>query len=271
MSESENECFPGNVQADETEQLVARRITEADLFPAERGESALLAAECEEFIPEDRRLNPNDFERSSPESGERVLEEGEVTPSPSYAQEWIPRSGEAGQPFRENLPECFFHDDPTLWLYRDRTVAMLRRYFRFSIEVGRLPSLLGREFFRTRVTVYRVGTFEDAVIFVRDVERCLEELDEEECGLVGQVVFQNFTHNQAARLLRSHRRTVGRRLPDVLDHLSEIFLKYGILERLPGKFPNRENACQESKMDEFPLSACEQGKNNFSISVHSPQ
>src|SRR5271165_7382199 len=52
-------------------------------------------------------------------------------------------------------------DTPELWLYRDRTAAMLRRYGRLSVEVGRLPSLLGREFFRTGVTSYRVGTFED--------------------------------------------------------------------------------------------------------------
>src|SRR6202140_5801004 len=45
--------------------------------------------------------------------------------------------------------------NPDLWLYRDRTVGMLRRYLRLSIEVGRLPSLLGREFFRTRGTSYR--------------------------------------------------------------------------------------------------------------------
>jgi hypothetical protein len=56
--------------------------------------------------------------------------------------------------------------NPDLWLYRDRTVGLLKRYLRYSVEVGRLPSLLGREFFRTRVTSYHAGTFEDAVIFV---------------------------------------------------------------------------------------------------------
>jgi len=51
-----------------------------------------------------------------------------------------------------------------LWLYRERTVMMLRRYMRLSVEVGRLPSLLGREFFRSRVTSYSASTFEDTVI-----------------------------------------------------------------------------------------------------------
>ena len=43
--------------------------------------------------------------------------------------------------------------------YRGRVVAMLRRYMRYSIETGRLPSLLGREFFRAKVTSYTVVTF----------------------------------------------------------------------------------------------------------------
>lgn len=36
--------------------------------------------------------------------------------------------------------------DPDLWLYRERTLGMLRRYQRLSVEVGRLPSLLGGSF-----------------------------------------------------------------------------------------------------------------------------
>src|ERR1700683_3764228 len=37
--------------------------------------------------------------------------------------------------------------DPDIWLYRKRTVGVLRRYMRLSIEVGRLPSLRGRVVF----------------------------------------------------------------------------------------------------------------------------
>src|SRR5271168_1186949 len=29
--------------------------------------------------------------------------------------------------------------DPTLWLYRGRTLALLRRFLRMSVEVGRVP------------------------------------------------------------------------------------------------------------------------------------
>jgi hypothetical protein len=64
-----------------------------------------------------------------------------------------------------------------LWPYRRRTVALLRRYARASVEVGRLPSLLGREFFRSRVTSYTMRNFEDVVIFVADMEQAIEKLN----------------------------------------------------------------------------------------------
>ncbi len=170
----------------------------------------------------------------------------------------------------EESGELFCDSDPTLWLYRDRTAGLLRRYFRFSIEVGRLPSLLGREFFRTRVTSYRVGTFEDAVIFVSDVERCLDQLDDEELDLISSIVFEDFTHEKAALLMQCRRRTLGRRLPDALDRLTELFLESAILLPFPTKFSKRENACQEAKTTQIPLSDCEQGKNKFPNFDQSP-
>jgi hypothetical protein len=136
--------------------------------------------------------------------------------------------------------------DPDLWLYRERTVGMLRRYLRISIEVGRLPSLLGREFFRTRVTSYRVSTFEDAVIFVHDVERSLDRLDAFERKLIGRIVLQEYTQEEAVRLLQCGRRTVGRRFPEVLDRLSEDFLAGGLLTRLPETNSSKKNSCQVS-------------------------
>ena len=62
--------------------------------------------------------------------------------------------------------------------YRGRTVKLLRRYLRMAIEAGRLPSILGSSFFRSGVTAYSAVTFEDRVIFVRDMEICLERLDD---------------------------------------------------------------------------------------------
>ena len=141
--------------------------------------------------------------------------------------------------------------------YRGRTVAMLRRYMRYSIETGRLPSLLGREFFRAKVTSYTVVTFEDRVIFVHDMEKCLAKLDEFSRQLIARHILQE--HDQAAtgKLLHCTERTVRAYVPVVLDLLVEILLDVGLMERLDS---DRKNSCQGGKSDQFPASDCEDGK-----------
>ncbi len=119
-----------------------------------------------------------------------------------------------------------------LFLYRARTVGLLRRYFRMSIELGRLPALLGREFFRAKVTSYRMSTFEDAVIFVHDVERCLERLDEASRQLIARIALQEYTQTEAAPLLGKSLRTVQRQYPEALDRLSAIFLQSALLTEI---------------------------------------
>jgi len=144
--------------------------------------------------------------------------------------------------------------------YRGRSVAMLRRYMRYSIETGRLPSVLGREFFRAKVTSYTVATFEDRVIFVHDMERCLDRLDEFSRQLIARHILQE--HDQAAtgRLLQCTERTVRKYVPIVLDLFSEILLDVGLMERLES---DRENSCQEGKRQQIELSECGKGKDKF--------
>ena len=142
-------------------------------------------------------------------------------------------------------------------IYRGRTVAMLRRYMRYSLETGRLPSLVGREFFRSNVTKYRVTTFEDRVIFVHDMETCLQRLDEFSRQVLGRVVLQEYEHEDAARLLGCTRMTVHRKLLEALDKLIDILIEVGLLDALSA---NVQKTCQEGKDDEFFISDYEQGK-----------
>jgi len=123
--------------------------------------------------------------------------------------------------------------DADLAAYRALTIGMLRRYFGMSIELGRLPSMLGREFFRAKVTSYRMHSFEDAVIFVHDVERCLEKLDGFSQQVLARIVFQHHTFDEAGPLLACNERTVRRRYPLALDRMSEIFLQVGLLTAFP--------------------------------------
>jgi hypothetical protein len=142
--------------------------------------------------------------------------------------------------------------------YRGRTVAMLRRYMRYSIETGRLPSLLGREFFRAKVTAYTVVTFEDRVIFVHDMEKCLDRLDEFSRQLIARHVLQEHDRWATAKLLHCNEKTVRRYTPLVLDLLSEILIEVGLMKRLMSV---PRNSCQEGKTDPIDVSDCDDGEN----------
>jgi hypothetical protein len=149
--------------------------------------------------------------------------------------------------------------DPDLWLYRERTIALLKRYLRYSLEVGRLPSILGRELFRSKVTSYRVSTFEDAVIFVHDVERVLDRLDAFSKDIVAVIIFQDYSQEEAAAVLQCGRRTVCRQFPETVDAISELFLEGGLLNRLPVWRPV-ENSCQEGESTQFCASDWKQAE-----------
>ena len=131
-------------------------------------------------------------ETDSPRGAQRSTEEIGITRHPgrmrsgatSFEEPWEVREAERARR-----------------VYRKRSVAMLRRYMRFSIETGRLPSLLGREFFRSKVTSYGVGTFEDRVIFVHDMETCLDRLDEFSRQLIARHILQEHDQDATARLL----------------------------------------------------------------------
>jgi hypothetical protein len=145
-------------------------------------------------------------------------------------------------------------------IYRGRTVTMLRKYMQYSIETGRMPSLLGREFFRSKVTSYTVVTFEDRVIFVHDMESCLGKLDEFSRELIARHILQEHDRFETARLLQCNEKTIRRIIPLVIDQLSEILLDVGLMKRVEGRSPN---SCQGGKNGPFSVSDCEEGKNKF--------
>jgi hypothetical protein len=116
--------------------------------------------------------------------------------------------------------------------YRQYTEAMLRRYLRLSIDAGRVPSLLGRELFRSRVSSYRMQSFEDVVIFCLDIERCLARLEREEQQLIKRITLQEYTQGEAAVLLNLSLRDVVRKYAAALDRLTSILLETGLMNEL---------------------------------------
>jgi DNA-directed RNA polymerase specialized sigma24 family protein len=118
-----------------------------------------------------------------------------------------------------------------MWPYRDRTVALLKRYARASVEVGRLPSLLGRECFRARVSSYPMTSFEDIVIFVHDMDTVLQRLSPFQQRLIAMNILEEYSLIEVARLLPCPLRTVEREVPDALDVLSRAFLESGLIKQ----------------------------------------
>ena len=113
--------------------------------------------------------------------------------------------------------------------YRKHTEKMLRRYLYASMLVGRTPSILGEPVSQGWVSCRRVKTFEDAVIFVLDVERCLKKLGAFDRAILSRIALQEYTHVETATLLRISPRTVSNRYPIALDRLTELLLNDGLL------------------------------------------
>lgn len=118
---------------------------------------------------------------------------------------------------------------PNLAFYRKHTESMLRRYLYASIQVGRAPSILGDPVARGWVSSRPVRTFEDAVIFVLDVERCLKELSVLDRYLLSRIVLQEYTQAETAALLGMSIRAVGYKFPQALDRCTEKLLASGLL------------------------------------------
>src|SRR5271167_3799521 len=107
--------------------------------------------------------------------------------NPGIAVGRAPGAGLSNVMAQADPPPSVLYGETELELspYRGRTAALLRRYARASVQLGRLPSLLGREFFRTRVTSYTMRNFEDVIIFVADMEKAIEKLSATEKKLLG--------------------------------------------------------------------------------------
>ncbi|HUB19653.1 MAG TPA: hypothetical protein VL990_13520 [Acidobacteriaceae bacterium] len=117
-----------------------------------------------------------------------------------------------------------------LAFYRKHCVALLRRYLQTSLEIGRSPSLLSNVVLRGRVSSYRIRSFEDGMIFVLDVEKCLMRLDRVSRTVVARMALEDFTGAEAAILTGESLRSVVRIYHGALDRLTSNFLENGLLD-----------------------------------------
>ena len=147
---------------------------------------------------------------------------------PAESAEWEESAGPAlvgEEPQREQEavpPVC-------LAFYRKHTESTLRRYLYASMQVGRAPSVLGDPVARGWVSSRTVRTFEDALIFVLDVERCLNKLGVLDRQLLSRIVLQEYTQVETAALLGMGVRTVSYKFSQALDRLTEKLLEMDLL------------------------------------------
>jgi DNA-directed RNA polymerase specialized sigma24 family protein len=97
------------------------------------------------------------------------------------------------------------------------------------MQVGRAPSILGDSVGRGWVSSRPVRTFEDAVIFVLDMEMCLNHLSPLDRQLVSRIVLQEYTQAEAASLLGMGVRTICYKFPQAIDRLTRKLLDTGLL------------------------------------------
>lgn len=119
--------------------------------------------------------------------------------------------------------------DSGLAFYRRHTESMLQRYLYASMLIGRTPDLLRDSVGRGWASSRPIRTFEDAVIFVLDVETCLKKLNALDRTMLTRIVLQDYTHTETADMLGMALRTVTYKFPQALDRLTRLLLDSGLL------------------------------------------
>ncbi|MGA8087734.1 MAG: sigma factor-like helix-turn-helix DNA-binding protein [Terracidiphilus sp.] len=146
------------------------------------------------------------------------------------------RTGRSVDPFSGSIVET----DPagqdtasapfiSLAFYRKHTEKMLRRYLYASMLVGRAPAILGEPIGRGWVSSRKVKTFEDAVIFVLDIEKILKKLGQVDQAILSRMVLQEYTQEETAAMLGVSVRAISYKYKKALDSLTEMLLHAGLL------------------------------------------
>jgi DNA-directed RNA polymerase specialized sigma24 family protein len=118
----------------------------------------------------------------------------------------------------------------SLAFYRKHTESLLRRYLYVSMQVGRTPSAMNEPVERGQVSYRRLRTFEDAVIFVLDVEACLGKLSALERILLNRIVLQEYTQTETADMLGISVRAIHYKLRYALDRMTRVLLDSDLLQ-----------------------------------------
>jgi hypothetical protein len=124
-----------------------------------------------------------------------------------------------------------FEPEPETVCYRGQALAIVRHFFEMSCQLGRLPSILGREFFRAKVSHHAIPSFEDQALFSHDIRRSLMRLDEDEMRVLTLIGLYDLNLDEAAEILHWSTGYISQRFAEALARLTQIFLDSGLLRR----------------------------------------
>ena len=124
-----------------------------------------------------------------------------------------------------------FDPEPETICFRGQTLSIIRHFFEISSQLGRLPSILGREFFRAKVSHSFIPSFEDQAVFIHDVETAIRQLSDQESEIVTLVGLYDLSHEEAAAILACSVGWVSQRYSEAIATLTSIFLEVGLLKR----------------------------------------
>ncbi len=143
--------------------------------------------------------------------------EREPAVRPESAPPLVPSSGPSAEPAI------------SMAFYRKHTERVLQRYLYASMQMGRAPSILGDPVARGWASCRTARTFEDAVIFVLDIERCLNQLGAFDRLLLSRIAIQEYTYEETAVMMDMAVRTISKKFSIALDRLTEKLLDMGLL------------------------------------------
>jgi len=130
---------------------------------------------------------------------------------------------------KQAQPEDYDNTRADALFFRGQTLAIVRHFFEIASQIGRLPSIMGREFFRAKVSHHAIPSFEEQAVFVHDVEAALGRLREEDAEVIALVGLFQYSLDDVAAMLGRSRSGVAGRFADSIDRLAELFLAAGLI------------------------------------------
>jgi DNA-directed RNA polymerase specialized sigma24 family protein len=144
---------------------------------------------------------------------------------------WKDRKRGGSRP-KIQAPEVAEDDlNPALIGMRGHTRTMIRRYVLARYQAARIFSCLDASKFSGsgRASAQPIRTFEDALVFVIDMDRCMESLDPTDLELLKRTQIQEFTEAETACLMGMSTRTVSTKAQVALDRLTQRLIDSGLL------------------------------------------